>query len=140
MGCSPRRTANGHSTSMAQGVKGSGYVNNQELLAEIIASKAAGELTPKAVGMLLLICQNAIRRLHYNDPMDREDCLAFGVFEVMRYWRGFKPERSSNPFAFYTQMAKHGYAKGWNILHPQKTKGTIRIGSDRGADGGVFNV
>mgnify|MGYP002135367318 CR=1 FL=1 len=118
---------------MARGVKGSGYVDNEELLREIVASKAADELTPRAAQMLIAICENANRRLKYRDPQDREDCVAFGILEVFRYWRGFKPERGSNPFAYYTQCAKNGYAKGWSILHPVKTRGTVSM--DRSNDG-----
>lgn len=124
---------------MGKGVKGSGYINNDELVREIALSRGPDRLTPRAVEMLWLICQNANKRLKYKDPMDRDDCVAGGMLEILKYWRSFKPERGTNAFAYYTQCAKNGYAKTWAQLHPQKTKGTISM--DRANDGdGIYNL
>lgn len=116
------------------------YVNNVELYKEICVSLEKKELTSKALSMLGLIIENANRRLRYNNEMDREDCVAFAYMEVMKYWNRFNPEKSKNAFAYFTQMAKNGYAKGWDILHPKKYKGTISMNGGSEGGEGIFNI
>lgn len=121
------------------------YVNNMDLLAEIIISLERKELTPKALGMLMLIVEQANRKLKYKYAEDKEDCIAFARMEVLRYWDRFKPERSSNPFAYYTQIAKNGYAKGWEAIYPKRYKDTVsltggRLNRSGESNDGVFTV
>ena len=116
------------------------YVTNKTLVPEIIKSKEQGKLTNEAIKMLMMLSERAIRKLHYKDPEDRRDCLAFAQMDLIKYWDRFDPEKGSNAFAYYTQIAKKGYAKGWNKLHPKKHSGTIRM-SGNGEDGsGIYSL
>ena len=112
------------------------YLNNADLGAEIIKSQAAGKLTPEAEKMLILLAQQAIRKLPYVYREDREDCLSFAIYDLLKYWKGYKPQYK-NAFAYYTEIAKKGYAKGWNKLFPKKYANTISIdgGEDSESDG-----
>jgi hypothetical protein len=103
------------------------YVKPKELYEEICISLEKKQLTRKAQDMLILIAERANRKLKYTDPMDREDCIGFALLDLFRYWDRFKPEKTTNAFAFYTQIAKNGYAKGWHKLHPGKYKGTVSL-------------
>jgi hypothetical protein len=116
------------------------YVNNKELFAEICKCLPAKKLSPTAEKMLMLIAERAIGKLTYADEMDKEDCIAFAKLELMRYWDRFNPTKSKNAFAYYTQIAKHGYAKGWNILHPAKYAGTVSITSRNDETDGIFSL
>ncbi len=74
---------------------------------------------------------------------DRNDCLQFALLDLLKYWRNFNP-KYPNAFAYFTEIAKRGYAKGWNKIHPQKYKGTLSIdristGGDS-ENGGMFNI
>jgi DNA-directed RNA polymerase specialized sigma subunit len=93
------------------------YVKNSDLLKEIVLSKQNGKLTDRAVEMFILIANESNKKLKYKDPMDREDCISAGIEDLIRYWDRFDPERSTNAFAFYSQICKHGFAKGWKKLH-----------------------
>lgn len=116
------------------------YVTNKTLVPEIIKSKEQGELTKEAIKMLIMLSERAIRKLQYKNPEDRRDCLAFAQMDLFKYWDRFDPEKSNNAFAYYTQIAKKGYAKGWNKLHPKKYSGTIRM-SGSGEDGsGIYSI
>lgn len=117
------------------------YVKPKELYDEICISLEQQKLTPKAQSMLILIAERANQKLPYTDPMDREDCIGFALYDLFKYWDRFKPEKTTNAFAFYTQVAKNGYAKGWHKLHPGKYKGTVSLDSRSNDDSdGIYSI
>jgi hypothetical protein len=89
----------------------------------------------------MLLAERAINRMSYVNPDDRQDCLQFALLDLLKYWRGFKPEYP-NAFAYFTEIAKRGYAKGWNKIHPQKYKGTISMNRASSDDdnGGIYSI
>ena len=106
------------------------YVNPEELKQEILLSKERDELTPKAVELLMLMAREASKKLRYKDEEDRKDCIAFAMMDVVKYWRSYNPEKSKYPFAYYTQILKNGFAKGWRKLHPISSLDQVSINSD----------
>lgn len=111
------------------------YVNNKELLVEIIKSKEQKQLTPEALKMLMMMTERISTVLKYKIEEDRQDCIAFALEDIIRYWDRFDPSKSSNPFAFYTQIIKNGLAKGWRRLYPIKSSMKVTISRE----GGVYN-
>lgn len=93
------------------------YVKNADLRAELIKSKGQDELTPQALEMLMLMAKRFSEKFTYVYEEDREDCISFAIMDCFQYWRGYKPEKSANAFAYITQMIKNGFAKGWRKLH-----------------------
>ncbi len=120
------------------------YLNNKDLYNAIVESKQDDKLTPTAEKMLVLLAERTIRKLTYVSEDDRNDCLQFALLDLLKYWRNFNP-KYTNAFAYFTEIAKRGYAKGWNKIHPQKYKNTMsidRITTGKGGDdgGGMFNI
>lgn len=119
------------------------YLNNKDLFNEIVKSKELDKLTPTAEKMLILLAERTINKLRYVNSDDRNDCLQFALLDLLKYWRNFNP-KYTNAFAYFTEITKRGYAKGWNKIHPVKYKGTLSMdrvntsGSD--SDGGMFNI
>jgi hypothetical protein len=113
------------------------YIDQKKLFQEIIISKRDGELTPLALEMLIVIPNELSKALKFKYEEDRKDCIAFAIEDLLRYWRGFDPNMSSNAFAYYTQIAKNGLAKGWKKLHG-KTQ-NIRIININESDG-ISNI
>jgi len=103
-------------------------VNNKELYAEIVLSKEQGKLTNRAVTLLMLIADGVSRKLAYVKVADKEDCASSAKLDLLKYWNGFNP-KYKNAFAYYTEIAKKGAAKGWNKLYPKKYAGTISLDS-----------
>lgn len=103
-------------------------VNNKELYNEIVISKQNGQLTPRAVRMLMLIADGVSNKLPYVKPADKQDCASSAKLDLLKYWSGFNP-KYKNAFAYYTEIAKKGAAKGWNKLYPKKYHGTISLDS-----------
>jgi len=106
------------------------HVKNADLVREIIKSKEKNELTPSALVMLLKMVKKIGGNFTYYDPMDRDDCEQAAVEDILKYWRGFKPELSTNAFSYYTQLIKNGFAKGWKQLHKIKQKDVVYMNSN----------
>jgi hypothetical protein len=106
------------------------YVDPKELRAEVIASRERNELTPRAIEMFQIMAREASKKLRYRDEEDRKDCIAFAMMDVVRYWRSYNPEKSKDPFAYFTQMIKNGFAKGWRKLHPLSAGEKVSLSHD----------
>lgn len=119
------------------------YLNNRDLYDQIVLSLEADKLTPDAEKMLILIAERAITKLVYLNEDDKMDCLQFAILDLLKYWRNFNP-KYTNAFAYFTEIAKRGYAKGWNKIHPVKYKNTMsmdRINTKNSdGDSGMFNI
>lgn len=106
------------------------YVDPKELREEVIKSRTADALTPRAVEMFQTMAREASKKLRYRDEEDRKDCIAFAMMDVVRYWRSYNPEKSRDPFAYFTQMIKNGFAKGWRKLHPLSAGEKVSLSHD----------
>lgn len=112
------------------------YVKNADLLREIIISKENKQLTPTAILYINKMIEGCARVMRYKDIEDKHDCMSFAMLDVLLYWNGFKPEKSSNAFSWFTQVIKNGLAKGWKKLHPIKSTQKISISETNG----IYNI
>lgn len=108
-------------TEPVEGIKtnkttGRQYVSNPALFKEIIKSKERGKLTPAALKMFDLMIRNISAKKHYNDEDDRKDCWQGAWLDILLYWQGFNPEKSKNPFAYFTSVIINGMNKVWHKL------------------------
>lgn len=104
------------------------HVKNRDLREEIIRCKEADELTDTAINMFMLMARKFSTKLTYVYEEDREDCISQAVMDCYLYWRSYNPEKSPNAFAYYTQIIKNGFAKGWRKLYgnfPKSVKVSI---------------
>ena len=118
------------------------YLNNKDFFDEMVLSLEQDKLTSNAEKMLILLAERTINRMKYVNEDDRMDCLQFAILDLLKYWRNFNPAYP-NAFAYFTEIAKRGYAKGWNKLHPVKYKGTISIdGASEGSGehSGIYTI
>ena len=120
------------------------YLKNKDFLAEIIESKEIGELTSTAQQMMILLGNRTIKKMKYYNPSDREDCLQTGLMVMFQNWHNFDPEKSTNAFAYFTEIFKRGIARGYNELYKKKgdPDGTIRqVSIQSSNDGeGIYNI
>jgi len=101
------------------------HVKNTDLREEIIKCKEKDELSKEAIDMFILMANKFSQKLKYKRVEDKEDCIAFAIMDCYLYWRGYDPKKSQNAFAYYTQIIKNGFAKGWRKLYgnmPQSKK------------------
>jgi len=98
------------------------YVDNQKFLEEIIeyrnqrkyAQEAGEELPPcpEYIGECFLkIAQRLSFRPNFINYAFREDMISDGIENCVQYMNNFNPEKSKNPFAYFTQIIYYAFVR-----------------------------
>ena len=98
------------------------YVNNKQLLATMVeyrsavqeAEKAGTEkpLVPNYVGEALLLIANRLsRKPNFANYSYREEMISDGIENCINYIDNFDPEKSQNPFAYFTQIIYYAFLR-----------------------------
>lgn len=85
------------------------YLNNKDMLAEVISSKETGEMSKELVKMLTMLCFRYSQKGCYINYSYNEDMRAYAMMMLVRTWKRFDPAKSSNPFAFFTECIKNSF-------------------------------
>ena len=111
------------------------YVNNREFLEAIVAYKgrvrSAEESNsdkprvPNYIGdCFLKIATHLSYKPNFVNYMFREDMICDGIENCLQYIDNFNPEKSSNPFAYFTQIIYYAF-----LRRIQKEKRQLEIKS-----------
>jgi len=98
------------------------YVNNKEFLEaisvyrnKVIAAKDAGKPRPRVTNYLgecfLKIATHLSYKPNFVNYMFREDMICDGIENCLQYIDNFDPEKSSNPFAYFTQIIYYAFLR-----------------------------
>ena len=90
------------------------YVNNKMLLEEFHVSAEAGKMSEKLAKMLMLICERYARKGIYANYTYNEDMQAFAMMNLVKSWKSFNPEKSNNPFAYFTSCVTNSFLQYLN--------------------------
>lgn len=118
------------------------YVNNADFLAALIEYKKNCEAADKAgkpqpqipnyVGECFLkIADHLSRKPNFVSYSFRDEMIADGIENCMMYFRNFNPEKSKNPFAYFTQIIYYAFLRRITREKKQlyvKYKATEQIG------------
>jgi DNA-directed RNA polymerase specialized sigma subunit len=99
------------------------YIDRKELLQNVIDSKAVDEMLTPLATKLQLLTRKYARSGNFVNYTYRDDMQAYAMVMLVRTWRSFKPEKSNNPFAFYTQCIKNSFKQ---YLNQEKKHRNIR--------------
>ena len=100
---------NNNKTTKTPRKRKTNYLNNKDFLAEVIKSKENDEITPKLARMFQLLTAKYGKHPWYSGYTYNEDMQGYALLMLVKTWRAFKPEKSSNPFAFFTQCVKNSF-------------------------------
>jgi hypothetical protein len=120
------------------------YVNNKELLEALIVyrtkvahAKENDLPKPRITNYLgecfLKIATHLSYKPHFVNYMFREDMISDGIENCVQYIHNFNPERSQNPFAYFTQIIHYAFLRRIQKEKKQleiKTKIIERTGFD----------
>ncbi|AMO43150.1 RNA polymerase sigma factor for latetranscription [Cyanophage S-RIM32] len=98
------------------------YVNNKEFLAAITEyrskvqrAKELGKPRPRVTNYLgecfLKIATHLSYKPNFVNYMFREDMICDGIENCLQYIDNFDPEKSSNPFAYFTQIIYYAFLR-----------------------------
>tara|TARA_B100000965_G_scaffold49379_1_gene36303 strand:+ start:3392 stop:3862 length:471 start_codon:yes stop_codon:yes gene_type:complete len=98
------------------------YVNNKEFLEALIVFKAkcaqakeAGEPRPRISNYIgecfLKIATHLSYKPNFVNYMFREDMICDGIENCVQYIENFNPEKSKNPFAYFTQIIYYAFLR-----------------------------
>jgi DNA-directed RNA polymerase specialized sigma24 family protein len=119
----PKQTIKGNIMAQAKPPKKAVYLTNKELLAEVINAKTKGVMTDKLAGMLMMLTRKYAKKGNFVNYTYNEDMVSYALMMLVRTWNSFNPEKSNNPFAFYTQCIKNSFVQ---YLNQEKRQRNIR--------------
>jgi len=105
------------------------YVRNKDLYAEVVKCLDASIYSNELHGMFTMMVDRFSLKFTYKCEDDRDDCKAQASMDLYLYWDRFNP-KYTNAFAYYTQIIKTGYAKGFNKIYPGFMPSSSKIGLD----------
>lgn len=96
------------------------YLSNKELLASVIEAKSKGYMTDKLARMLQLLCSKYAKKGSFVNYSYNDDMQSYAMMMLVRTWNSFNPEKSNNPFAFFTQCIKNSFIQYLNQERRQR--------------------
>ena len=98
------------------------YVNNKEFLAAIVAYRESVQLAdiqgkprPRITNYLgecfLKIATHLSFKPNFVNYMFKDDMISDGIENCVQYINNFNPEKSSNPFAYFTQIIHYAFLR-----------------------------
>ena len=110
------------------------YVNNKEFLAAMVEykktvdkAKKTGKKNPRVpdyVGECFLKIANHLSyRPNFINYTYKEDMISDGIENCLQYVANFDPEKSSNPFAYFTQIIYYAFIRR---IQKEKKQTTIK--------------
>lgn len=96
------------------------YLSNKELLASVIEAKSKGFMTDKLARMLQLLCSKYAKKGSFVNYSYNDDMQSYAMMMLVRTWNSFNPEKSNNPFAFFTQCIKNSFIQYLNQERRQR--------------------
>jgi len=108
--------------AMRSKVKTEYYVNNKDFLAAIVAYREKvhfalkndlprPRLTPYIAECFLKIATHLSYKPNFVNYMFREDMVCDGIENCLQYVDNFDPEKSKNPFAYFTQIIYYAFLR-----------------------------
>lgn len=85
------------------------YLNNKDLLKELLASKELGKMNNELAKMLMTLVKKYAKSPQFSGYSYREDMEAFALMMLTRTWMKFDENRSTNVFAWATQCSKNSF-------------------------------
>ena len=98
------------------------YVNNKEFLAALIKHRENIEIAeiqgkekpriPRYIGECFLKIANHLSfKPNFVNYMFKEDMISDGIENCVQYIHNFNPEKSQNPFAYFTQIIHYAFLR-----------------------------
>jgi len=85
------------------------YVKNSDLLAEIVQFKIDGRASENLGRMIMMIAENLSSKGSFSGYTWKKDMVSEAVLTCLKYIKNFDETKSSNAFAYITQICKNSF-------------------------------
>jgi len=99
------------------------YVTNGKMLPEVIKSKEGGKISDELARMLMMLTRKYSQRPCFINYTYKEDMISDALVNLCQNALKFNPEKSSNPFAYYTTCIHSSFLQ---YLNTEKKHRRIR--------------
>lgn len=99
------------------------YVRNKDMLPEIRKYKETDIISEKLGGMIMAIANNYSNKGSFANYTWKEDMVGEAVLTCVKYMHNFDPEKSKNPFAYFTTIIRNAFL---NYIKKQKKHSKIK--------------
>jgi len=99
------------------------YLNNQDLLAEVLESKRIGRMTNNLAVMLQTLCKRYATRGQFASYSYNDDMQSYAMLMLVKTWHAFNETRGKNPFAFFTTCVTNSFKQ---FLNTEKKQANIK--------------
>jgi DNA-directed RNA polymerase specialized sigma subunit len=94
------------------------YVKNKELYEELLKSKENDNKVSEKLGKYFyLIAKNLSNKSNFTGYTWKDEMISEAVFTCVKYFKNFNPEKSTNAFAYITQICYNAF-----IIYIKKQK------------------
>lgn len=90
------------------------YLTNDKLLPAVLRAKDAGRVTDELGQMFMMIARNYAKHPYFSGWSFKEDMISEALTGLCQAALKFNPEKSNNPFAFYTTCVHHSFLQFLN--------------------------
>ena len=89
------------------------YVNNEEFYNRLVEWKKSGkeEIPDDIALMIVKICRNLAKSGKFCGYTWIEEMIGDAILSCIKFCKNFDPDKSKNPFAFYSQIAYNSFIK-----------------------------
>ena len=99
------------------------YLNNKDLLAEVLESKKNGQMTNNLAVMLQTLCKRYAKKGQFASYSYNDDMQSYAMLMLVKTWHAFNVERGKNPFAFFTTCVTNSFKQ---YLNTEKKQANIK--------------
>lgn len=97
------------------------YLNNRDLLAQVVHCQQTGKMSNELVKMLTLLVERYSTKGNLAGYSYIEDMRSHAMVNLVTAWKKFNPEKSNNPFAFFTECVKNSFNQYLNYEDKEST-------------------
>ena len=98
------------------------YIDNDKFFdemkrwkAQVLDAREMDEPDPPSTEFMgecfLKICEHLVMRPNFANYTFRDDLISDGIENCLLYCHNFNPEKSKNPFSYFTQIIHHAYVR-----------------------------
>jgi DNA-directed RNA polymerase specialized sigma subunit len=91
------------------------YLTNSKLLPAVIEAKEKGKLSDELAKMLMMLTRKYAQRPCFSGYTYKEDMISEALANLCQNALKFNPEKSKNPFAFYTSCINNSFLQFLNV-------------------------